>query len=315
VIGERSEPAGLLPVDNSYVNQLIGALLYGLDVAEWNYDYVPVLLKLLPTQENGGAALSSVEVRQGESIVDVNGKALSLAPGTVIRNALGDEVVYTGQKAEMQQLVTTYEFVDGLLWSDGQPVVQADYELAYRGFCDPGLYETTYLNQPAACERIEKVEYLSDTAYRVTWKPGYLEPGYVLPPISRMPSHLTLSDGRRLADVSPSDWAWLEEVNNKPLSVGPYILSEWKFGERMVLHANPYYYLGKPRTLEIVIRFIPQAQTATYLLNGQVDLLGWDSLLPEQIPALLEAQSQGKARLYIVPSTVYELIGIALWKK
>jgi peptide/nickel transport system substrate-binding protein len=128
-----------------------------------------------------------------------------------------------------------------------------------------------------------------------------------------MPSHLALSDGRRLADAPPADWAWLEEVNTKPLGVGPYVLSEWKFGEHMVLRANPYYYRGKPLTPEIVIRFIPQSETATYLLNDQVDLLGWDSLLPERIPALLEAQSQGKARLYLAPSTVYELIGINLW--
>ncbi len=168
----------------------------------------------------------------------------------------------------MRQLVVTYEFVDGLTWSDGVAVSATDYELAYRAMCDrairgPGPFSTTLPDPFPVCDRIVGVEFLSDTAYRVTWKPGfsgarltYRDLPYSLPPFSRLPAHQVLADGRKLADVPPGQWAYFEDVKRKPLGVGPYAIKEWVYGQSMMLEANPYYFNGSPTTPRIEIKFL-----------------------------------------------------------
>ena len=54
---------------------------------------------------------------------------------------------------------------------------------------------------------------------------------------------------------------------SKPLGSGPYVVDSWNHGDRVVMHANPYYFAGKPKIEHLTIRFVPDAQTATNLLQ------------------------------------------------
>ncbi len=49
--------------------------------------------------------------------------------------------------------------------------------------------------------------------------------------------------------------------NTKPIGSGPYVVDRWLHGDRVEMHANPYYFLGKPRIEHLVVRFVPDAQT------------------------------------------------------
>ncbi len=69
-------------------------------------------------------------------------------------------------------------------WSDGQPLKQADIELAYRHDCDPAA--ESYLERTCAAFATVLTAY---TAYTVTYKPGDQDPGYFLPPFLFYPSH------------------------------------------------------------------------------------------------------------------------------
>jgi peptide/nickel transport system substrate-binding protein len=55
--------------------------------------------------------------------------------------------------------------------------------------------------------------------------------------------------------------------DSKPLGSGPYVVDRWLHGDRVVMHANPYYWEGKPKIDRLTIRFVPDAQTATNLLQ------------------------------------------------
>jgi peptide/nickel transport system substrate-binding protein len=48
IIGERSEPAGLHPLDSAWVNQTVQALIAGLDVAQQSFGYQPVTSPACP---------------------------------------------------------------------------------------------------------------------------------------------------------------------------------------------------------------------------------------------------------------------------
>ncbi len=53
----------------------------------------------------------------------------------------------------------------------------------------------------------------------------------------------------------------------QPIGSGPYVVERWIRGDRVVMHANPRYYKGKPKIDRLTIRFVPDPQTATNLLQ------------------------------------------------
>lgn len=316
VIGEDAEPPSLLILENAYFINVLRTLVTGVDYTNLNYEYQPVMLTQMPTIENGAAVNNIVEVREGESIVDADGNPVELKSGVRIRDAEGNEGEFTGGTAQMKQLMVKFEFIDGLTWSDGTPVSKADYELGYHITCDPETGVATYWEIPHPCDMIASVDFVSDTAYVVTWKPGYQNPLYFLPPFSRLPAHQTLDDGRKLAGVPTSEWWSLREVAETPLGVGPYVVQRWEHGKEMVLTANPFYYQGPPATPNIVVRFLwPTEQAIAALAAGEVDVLDAETITAEHAPQLLEAQAAGKVRVYLMPSSTWEHIDFALFVK
>jgi len=319
VIGEKSDPASLLPLEPAFITQVLRALIAGLDYTSLNYGYQPVTLKRLPTLDSGAATNNIVEVKEGEHIVDAEGNAVALTPGVRLRDAAGNEVDFKGGAVQMKQLVVRYEFVDGLTWSDGVAVSKADYELAYHYLCDPATLATLKswsANLPAVCDKAARVEFVGDAAYVVTWKPGYQDPRYFLPPIDRQPAHQVLSDGRRLAEVPASQWGNYAEVSQRPLGVGPYVLKEWTYGQRMVFTANPFYFQGPPATPNLIVRFIMMPEAAVgALIAGELDLLSPSAVLPEQAEKLLAAQAAGQVRVSFFPGRLWEHLTFALFVK
>ena len=64
-----------------------------------------------------------------------------------------------------------------------------------------------------------------------------------------------------------------EDISNKPLGSGPFMLVDWKKGEELTMKANPYYYeKGLPKTPELRIRYIPDDSSRIIALqSGEVD--------------------------------------------
>jgi ABC-type transport system substrate-binding protein len=88
----------------------------------------------------------------------------------------------------------------------------------------------------------------------------------------------------------------------------------------MVFAANPHYYQGPPATPNIVVRFVWYKNpkwVAELLTAGEIDVVGWDTLFPDEqmLLPLLEAQAAGQARVYLMPSGTWEHIDFALFVK
>lgn len=318
VIGEGSEPASLARLEPGYLSQLLRQLIAGVDYTHFGYDYQPVMLTRMPTFESGAAVSDNASVAEGAAVVDVNGQAVELKPGVRVRDIGGNEVAFSGEPLTLRQISVTYEFVPGLTWSDGTPVSRADYELAYRIECDPATGVADYLSANPRCAQIARVEFLSDTAYRVTYKPGFDDPEYFLPPFGREPAYRVIGDGRRLTDVSGAEWTALPEVRESPSGVGPYRIVQWVFGQQLVLEANPYYSAGPVATPNIVVRFIAAPeQAAQLLLAGEVDVLDIETLrTPENLTRLLAAQRAGRpVRVITLPSPIWEHLDFALFQR
>lgn len=61
--------------------------------------------------------------------------------------------------------------------------------------------------------------------------------------------------------------------NAAPVGSGPFKFARWERNDRIVLDANPDYFLGAPKLKQIIIRIVPDSNTQESLLRtGEVDL-------------------------------------------
>ena len=64
-----------------------------------------------------------------------------------------------------------------------------------------------------------------------------------------------------------------DDISNKPVGSGPFMLAGWRKGEELVLKANPHYHeKGLPRTAELRLRYIPDDNSRIIAVqSGDVD--------------------------------------------
>jgi ABC-type transport system substrate-binding protein len=320
VLGMTQEPASMFALVESAAVQRTAAYLIGNAGGQgWahtqlDYDYQAKALTQLPTVENGGATNEDVEVAEGDTVWSAEGEAVELADGVNVINAAGEAVTYaSGDALTLKQLAVTFEYNEGILWSDGEPLKQADFELAYAINCDPESGATSL----TVCNSIAGVEFTSDTSYTITYHPGVQWAEYSVFYMGAYPSHLVLADGRNLADVPAAEWATLPEIAETPLSLGPYVLESWEKGQRMTFTANPNYYGGAPAIQTVIIQFIADTnQAVAQLLTGEVDVLGTETLgAGAEVQTVLDAAAQGQVQAYTVDSPTWEHIDMNLFIK
>jgi peptide/nickel transport system substrate-binding protein len=88
-------------------------------------------------------------------------------------------------------------------------------------------------------------------------------------PYAAFPNLLTL--GILPADATQGPVAQ-SAMNTHPVGTGPYLLGEWRPGNRMVLRANGSYFGGAPRIHQVTIVFVPDDEArATQLREGKLD--------------------------------------------
>jgi peptide/nickel transport system substrate-binding protein len=91
-----------------------------------------------------------------------------------------------------------------------------------------------------------------------------------------------------------------DDISNKPVGSGAYMLVEWKKGEELVLKANPHYYeKGLPRTPELRLRYIPDdASRIIALQSGEVDGIDYPPF-----SRIAELRRDAKLEAQLNPST------------
>ena len=315
VLGYTQEPSTLFqPVVDAFVAKTAGQLVSGLAYTSQNYDYQPREQKQLSTIENGLASNNDVDVKAGDHVVDVDGNIITLTVGSKVKDSTGADVEFKGDPLKMKQLVVKYQFIDGMTFSDGVPLAQEDLELGYKIQCDKSVGATSYI----LCDMVDKITF-DGLSYTITWKPGRQDPTYFLAPFGWYPAHQVITSegaykGMKLSEVPGKDWSTLPEVAEKPMDVGPYMITEWKKGEYIKYEANPYFYGPKPKTKYIIAQFIAPENAEAQLLSGAVDQLDTTSLVSIS-QTLKDAADKGDIVIYVTTSTTWEHIDINLFVK
>ncbi len=220
-------------------------------------------------------------------IVEIFGGLLTLDPQLRIQPDLTREIPATengGKKVNSDGTVTyTFHLRDGLLFHDRAPVTADDVKFSLERAVDPAtqsLVAEFFLGDIVGVEAKVKGQATDISGVKV------IDPQTVEITIARdLPSFLYkltyptayVVDRRQVE----SDKNWTRHPNG----TGPYLLSEWRLGEQIVLKANDHYHLGVPSVKSV--RFLLAGNGITLYQSGDVDVagVGLDDLERVQDPA------------------------------
>lgn len=260
-----------------------------------DFDYQPVALEKMPTIDDG-AVIETVTVNPGDDIVFVD-------PTT---GAIVTDTTTLEEAVELDQLIITYNIVEGLTWEDGTPVTAADYELSFQLYLDPNPPNPSRFNG----ERVAEYNVIDDTTIEVKVLPGYT-PASFAPDFS--PENFPPFPAHVLGDVDPAEIP-SSEFARAPLSHGPYKVEEWVEGQYIRLAKNDSYWReGYPNFDEVIHKFIPDTnQLLAQLISGECDIGTEDGMDMDQSPFLLQAENEGILVANYKRGTVWEHIDFGM---
>lgn len=153
---------------------------------------------------------------------------------------------------------------EDIVWEDGVPLTAEDLVFTVKLVADPKTgspYAEDYM-------RISSVKALDRYTVEVLYDEYYAR-ALVSFCGSILPKHVL--EGQ---DVRTGSFA------RRPVGAGPYVLDSWESGSRVVLRANPRYFMGRAGLDTVLYRVIPDTATMFMELRaGRLDMMG---LSPEQ---------------------------------
>lgn len=292
-----AEPQNLyLYGDSSKAKWSVLEALYDGPVDTANFEPVAVLLDKLPTLENGGVTLQSAPVSEGDPVANVNGDIVALAKGVNVFpsgcTTADCAVQWDGStELELTQMVVNFSLLEGVKWSDGEPLTADDSVFSYEVSADPATVVTK-----TNIDRTLSYAAVDDKTVQWIGQPGYLtlNPGAFF--WSPLPRH-------QLGELTAEQLNTHELTNLTPLGWGAYTVDEWVTGDHIRLVKNPNYYRaaeGLPYFDVLVYRFIPSTPEAdlSMMVTGECDIIDTSVGLETQLVAVRELEAQGELSAY-----------------
>lgn len=329
------EPASLfLYGPDSYAARVVREAVYDGPIDTREYGYQAVILEKIPSLADGDARLEAVTVGGGQLVVDIAGNVVTLRDGVTVRpsGCFSDEcaVTYAGDPGaaeegedteegeadasaplEMDQLVVDFQILEGVTWSDGEPLTAEDsvfsFQIAERAEIPPR--QRTGQQGVVPARRIDPVvrtsgyEATDDLSVRWTGLPGYLDSYYQGNFFVPLPEH-------QLGTMSPEELQEAEASARLPLGWGPYVLSEWIPGEQIVATRNEHYFRADedvPYFDAVEFRFAGESgyQLPDVLQDGACDVVAND-VLGLDWDSYAQWAEQGAVQFHHTQGTIWE---------
>ncbi len=183
----------------------------------------------------------------------------------------------------------TWKMREDAQWADGKPVTADDVIFTYDAITDP---ETG--SWIPGIDYIDSMEKAGDYSFTINYNAIY--PGY----LTQLGGELVAIWPAHYCDAAQGFSSW--ECARKPLSDGPFVLSEWINGDHMTFVRNEKYFeKGKPGIDTVTIRIVPdQVVRKTMLINGDADLDMWTTE-----PMIADLQNEPTVEVSLSPKNRY----------
>ena len=181
-------------------------------------------------------------------------------------------------------LIVTWKLRPQLQWSDGQPLTSDDIKFTWEAVANPNSGAVL----PMGFDLIDQVETPDALTAIVHYKKinqAYLQQFMY----GLLPRHATGLASDML------NWAW----NRKPISAGPFVVSEWLVGDSIVMKRNPHYYFaGQPHLDQLTFKIVadPAAQIKL-MAEGEAHVQLW----PGETKAVYDQRADKIASLQEIP--------------
>jgi peptide/nickel transport system substrate-binding protein len=169
----------------------------------------------------------------------------------------------------------TYTLRDGVEFSDGQPLTSADVVFTYETILDAKTNNTAR----SELDAVKEVRADGDDKVVFTLKYPYAPfAGRTVLPI--VPEHIA---GKQ----DPNTGAF----NTNPVGTGPYVLADWRKGDKLTFKANPHYWGGVPKVKTLTMAIVEDDDVrATRLRSGDLD----GAVLPPNLAAAFKGDEDRK---------------------
>lgn len=129
----------------------------------------------------------------------------------------------------------------GVTFHDGTPLTADDVVFTYRSVLDPKVDSTLRSD----LDMLDRVEAKDPSTVVFTLKYPYV------PFTQRLTLGIVPAKAFAGQDVNKAGF------NQKPIGTGPYKVTSWRPGDRLVLAANDAYWGGKPSNDGVIVAFVP----------------------------------------------------------
>ena len=244
---------------NSQAANLIFQAIYDGPIDNENGKHLPVILEKIPNLEDGSAFFASIDVSEGDKVINAAGESVKLQAGVQVFPS-GCTTTRCAEKwdgtspLQMDLITAVYKLKPGLTWSDGWSLKASDSVFSFDLASDP--------KTPGIKDSIEVTSSYSaidNLSLQWTSKPGLVTDAFENYYWTPLPEHVM---GKYRADEMLS----AEEVIRSPIGWGAYQISEWVDGQSLRLARNPYYFRVRenlPYFDELIFKFInPFGDTA-----------------------------------------------------
>lgn len=275
-----------------------------------DFQFHPIILEELPTQDNDRVSIDQVEVFPGQRIVDVRGNRTILTSSVEFRpsgcSSSDCWEIYEDQPSVfLDQVSVRFSIIAGIQWSDGVPVTPEDSLFSFN------TAATIYGSMgPAKLRYAADYQVLESGEIEWTGLPGYLGIyDYAELFFSPLPGHLWANYTREELLASPQTTLY-------PLGWGPYRSLEWIRGDHITLVRNELYHLageGLPAFDYLVFRFMEDGLEAlAAYTSGECDLVANTPDLVNYFPEILSLEDRGELNLIAIDRPAWEQISFGI---
>lgn len=261
-----------------------------------NFEPEPVILKSLPTIDDGSITLQTIRVTQGDAVANTEGDVVALEKGVKVfaDGCTSSDCVteWDGvSPLNLTQMVVKFSLLENITWSDGQPLTAADSVFSFNISADPDS-DVSKMNINRTLSYIE----LDESTVEWTGRPGYLTQNPSAFFWTPLPQHI-------LGELTAAQMKTDDRTTKNPIGWGAFKIDEWIAGDHIRLVRNPSYFRsgeGLPYYDVVIYRFInaiPEADLSP-VLTGECDIIDSSVALETQIKSIRELEIAGSLKAY-----------------